>query len=142
MIDTVLVAFDGSPLSERALTYAVENFPNATITTIYVIDPIDSIIDVEAGGLPVAEDWYENARERATSIHSTAADLAAEHDIDVETVTEVGKPAGRILEYATDHDVDQIVMGSHGRSGIDRTLLGSVTERVTRRARRPVTVIA
>ncbi|KAA9404738.1 universal stress protein, partial [Haloarcula hispanica] len=41
-----------------------------------------------------------------------------------------------------DHDVNQIVMGSHGRSGIDRALLGSVAETVTRRARIPVTIIS
>jgi len=140
MPDNVLVAFDGSPLSERALSYALENFPHATITTMYVIDPVDSVTDVEAGGLPVAEDWYDNAQERATSIHSTATDLAAEHDIDLSTVTDVGRPARAILEYADDHDIDQIVMGSHGRSGIDRTLLGSVAETVTRRARIPVTI--
>jgi len=51
MPDNVLVAFDGSPLSERALTYAIENFAEATLTTIYVINPIDSVINVEAGGL-------------------------------------------------------------------------------------------
>ncbi|WP_348608829.1 universal stress protein [Halobaculum rarum] len=142
MPDNVLVAFDGSPLSERALTYAIENFPDATITSLYVINPIDSVIDVEAGGIPVAKDWYDDARERATSIHTVATDLAATHDIDLNTVTEVGKPARAILEYVDDHGIDQIVLGSHGRSGIDRTLLGSVAERVTRRARIPVTVIA
>jgi len=141
MHDDVLVAFDGSPLSERALTYAFETFPDATITAIYVIDPIDSVIDVEAGGLPVAEDWYDTAQARATGIHTTATDLAAEHDIVLDTVTEVGKPAREILDYADDHDVDQIVMGSHGRSGLDRTLLGSVAETVTRRARIPVTIL-
>ncbi len=141
MPDNVLVAFDGSILAERALTYAIENFSDAAITTMYVIDPIDSVIDVEAGGLPVAEDWYDNAKERATTIHTTATDLAEEHDIDIDTVTEVGRPARVILEYADDHDIDQIVMGSHGRSGIDRTLLGSVAETVTRRARIPVTII-
>jgi hypothetical protein len=61
MPDTVLVAFDGSPLSERAVTYALETFLDATITTLYVINPVDSVIDVEAGGLPIAEYWYENA---------------------------------------------------------------------------------
>ncbi|MDG5778338.1 universal stress protein [Haloarculaceae archaeon H-GB2-1] len=142
MPDRVLVAFDGSPLSERSLTYAIETFPDATITTLYVINPIDSVVDVEAGGLPVAEDWYDNAKERATRIHTMATDLAAERDTDIETVTEVGRPARAILEYARDHDVDQIVMGSHGRSGIDRTLLGSVAETVTRRARIPVTIIS
>ena len=138
----VLVAFDGSPLSERALTYAIETFPDASITSMYVINPIDSVIDVEVGGLPVAEDWYENAKEEATRIHTTATDLAAERNGELDTVTEVGKPARAILEYAADHDIDQIVMGSHGRSGIDRLLLGSVAERVTRRARIPVTVIS
>jgi len=138
----VLVAFDGSPLSERALTYAIETFPDAPITSIYVINPIDSVIDVEAGGLPVAKDWYENAKEEATRIHATATDLAAERNTELDTVTEVGKPAQAILKYAADHDIDQVVMGSHGRSGINRTLLGSVAETVTRRARIPVTIIS
>jgi nucleotide-binding universal stress UspA family protein len=138
----VLVAVDGSPLSERALTYAIETFPDALITSMYVINPVDSVIDVEAGGLPVAEGWYENAKEGATRIHATATDLAAERGVELETVTEVGKPARAILEYADDHDVDQIVMGSHGRSGIDRALLGSVAETVTRRARIPVTIVS
>jgi len=141
MPDNVLVAFDGSPLSERALSYAIENFSDAALTTIYVIDPVDSVIDVEAGGLPVAEDWYDNAQERATNIHTMAEDLAADHDIDLKTVTETGRPARAILEYADDHGIDQIVMGSHGRAGIDRALLGSVAETVTRRARIPVTII-
>jgi nucleotide-binding universal stress UspA family protein len=138
----VLVAVDGSPLSERALTYAIETFPDASITTVYVINPIDSVIDVEAGGLPVAEDWFENAKEEATRIHTTATNLAAERNTALDTVTEVGKPARAILEYADDHDIDQIVMGSHGRSGIDRALLGSVAETVTRRARIPVTIVS
>jgi nucleotide-binding universal stress UspA family protein len=142
MPNHVLVAFDGSPLSERALTYAIENFPDRPITTIYVINPIDSVSDVEAGGLPVAEDWYDNARDRATRIHTEATNLAADRDTELGTVTEVGKPARAILKYADDHDIDQIVMGSHGRSGIDRTLLGSVAETVTRRARIPVTIIS
>ncbi|MUW14207.1 universal stress protein [Halorubrum sp. CBA1125] len=141
MPDNVLVALDGSPLAERALMYALETFPNATITTLYVINPIDSVIDVETGGLPVAEDWYENAQERATNIHTTATDLAAEHDIVLDTVTEVGNPPREILDYADSHGIDQIVMGSHGRSGLDRTFLGSVAETVTRRAQIPVTII-
>ena len=142
MADNVLVAYDGSPLSERALTYAIETFPDTAITTLYVINPIDSIIDVEAGGLPIAEDWYENAKEKATRLHATATDFAAERDTELDTITEVGKPARAILEYADEHNIDQIIMGSHDRSGIDRMLLGSVAEEVTRRARIPVTIVS
>lgn len=139
--NNVLIAFDGSPLSELALTYALETFSVANFTALYVINPIDSILDVEAGGLPVAEDWYDNARERARRLHASATDLAAEYDVDLDTITEIGKPERVILEYVDDNGVDQIVMGNHGRSGLDRMLLGSVAETVTRRARIPVTTI-
>jgi nucleotide-binding universal stress UspA family protein len=141
MPDSVLIAFDGSPLSGRALTYAIENFAEATLTTIYVINPFDSVLDVEASSLPVAEDWYEDAQERAVEIQRSAKDLAEDHGTEIDTVTEVDRPARAILEYADDNDIDQIVMGSHGRSGFDRVLLGSVAETVTRRARIPVTII-
>lgn len=141
MPETVLVAFDGSPLAERALTYAIETFPEAAITTVYVINPIDSVVDVEAGGLAVAGDWYDRAQDRAGRINAAAADLAADRGTELDTVTSVGKPATAILDYARDHGIDQIVMGSHGRSGLDRAILGSVAETVTRRARIPVTVI-
>ncbi|TQQ81707.1 universal stress protein [Halonotius roseus] len=142
MPDNVLVASDGSPLSERALIYALETFPDATFTSIHVIDPVDSVIDVEAGGLSVAEEWYENAQDRANSIHTSDRDIAAEHAVELETVTEIGRPATEILDYAENNDIDQIVIGSHGRSGLDRILLGSVAETVTRRAQIPVAVIA
>ena len=142
MPDNVLVAYDGSPLAERALRYALDMFPEAVITSIFVINPVDSVIDVEAGGLPVAEDWYDNAQERASTIHSRATDIAGELGTDIDTLTEIGRPATTILGYAADNDVDQIVIGSHGRSGIERALLGSVAETVTRRAKIPVTVIA
>lgn len=142
MPDNVLVALDGSSLSERALIYALDTFPDASITTIFVINPIDAVIDAEASGLPAASDWHENAKTHAKSIHRTAEDLAAERNTDLIIATEVGNPARTILEYTGDNTVDQIVMGSHGRSGLDRALLGSVAERVTRRARIPVTVVA
>jgi len=142
MTANVLVAYDGS-LAFRACAHVrYRDLPDAPITAIYVINPIGSVIDVEAGGLPVAEDWYENAKEEATRIHTTATDLAAERNTELDTVTEVGNPVRAILEYADDHDTDQIVMGSHGRSGLNRALLGSVAETVTRRARIPVTIVS
>jgi len=56
---------------------------------------------VEAGGLPVAEDWYENAKEEATRIHTTATDLAAERNTELDTVTEVGNPVRAIPNTLT-----------------------------------------
>lgn len=141
MPDRVLVPFDGSPLSARALEHAVENFPAASITSLYVINPLDSVFDVEAGGLPVAEEWLDAARDRADAIQATATETAAAHGLEIDTVTVDGRPAREILDYADERDVDQIVMGSHGRSGVERAFLGSVAETVLRRSRVPVTII-
>lgn len=137
----VLVPLDGSDCSRHALKHTLETFPDATITTIHVIDPLDSVYATEAGGLPVAEEWYDNAQERASEIHGDAQELADEYGTNVDTVTEVGKPARTILEYADNNELDQIVMGSHGRKGLERIVLGSVAESVVRRATVPVTVV-
>jgi nucleotide-binding universal stress UspA family protein len=53
----------------------------------------------------------------------------------VETVTAVGEPAVEILDHAAKHGIDLLVLGTHGRSGLEHALLGSVTERVVRKAR-------
>lgn len=141
MVARILVPYDGSSPSRRALEHTIEKFPSDSITSIYVINPVEAIYDVEAGGLPVAETWYENAQERADSTHRTAIELAEQHDVELDTVTVAGKPAREILEYAEEHGTDQIVMGSHGREGLSRAILGSVAEAVIRRAAVPVTIV-
>ena len=141
MTDRVLVPFDGSPPSIRALKHAVETYSDASITTIFVINPIESVFAVEAGGLPVSKSWYGDQKERATAVQSTAREIAAGSDVELDTAIEAGQPARKILEFADHHDIDQIVMGSHGRDGIERAILGSVAETVIRRAPVPVTII-
>jgi nucleotide-binding universal stress UspA family protein len=137
----VLVPVDGSPLSTTALDTALETFPDASVTVLYVIDPVESVYAVESGGLPVADDWYDQATARAESIFEAATDTAGAGGRAVDTATVVGRPAREILGYVDDHGVDHVVMGSHGRRGFDRLLLGSVAETVLRRSTVPVTVV-
>ncbi|MFB6177175.1 MAG: universal stress protein, partial [Halobaculum sp.] len=59
----------------------------------------------------------------------------------VETDTAVGRPASAIVEYAETNEVDHLVLGSHGRTGVSRLLLGSNAEKVVRRSPVPVTVV-
>jgi nucleotide-binding universal stress UspA family protein len=141
MPDRVLVPFDGSPLAERALEHAARNLADAAIVAVYVVNPLDSILSVEAGGLPVAADWYEDERERAAAALDEATALAADRGVEIETAVVTGQPTREILAYADEHDVDQIVLGSHGRDGVRRAILGSVAETVVRRAGVPVTVV-
>ncbi|WP_254525959.1 universal stress protein [Natrinema caseinilyticum] len=64
-----------------------------------------------------------------------------EKGVDVVTETRKGEPAQEILEYSEENNIDIIVMGTHGRSGFDHVLIGSVAERVVRHATIPVLTV-
>lgn len=132
----VLVPIDGSDPADAALEYAFERFGDADVTALYVMDPVDG-----AWGPGSADGWLATAEDRSEVVLSTVEERAAEAGRDVETDSVVGRPARAIVEYAEERGVDHVVMGSHGRDGISRVLLGSVAETVVRRSPVPVTVV-
>ena len=133
----VLIPFDGTPQSEAALTFAAEEWPDAAFTLLYVIDPVTAGFGQRA--LPgSSETWYENARETARNCLDEARELVAR---PVETRIEVGSPARVVVDIASEDPFDHVVLGSHGREGVSRILLGSVAEAVVRRSPIPVTVV-
>lgn len=72
------------------------------------------------------------------NLEATAEKLAG---IDTTTAVDSGTPHEVILGYADEHGIDLIVMGTHGRTGLDRYLLGSVTEKIVRMADQPVMTV-
>jgi nucleotide-binding universal stress UspA family protein len=136
----VLVAYDDSAQAEAALEFVLDSFPDAHVTLLTVVDPVDTGSRRRIALPPFGDQWLERAREDATDVLDAAADHVRDADVDVDTEIEVGRPANTIVGYAEDHDVDHVVMGSHGRSGVTRILLGSVAEAVIRRSSVPVTV--
>jgi nucleotide-binding universal stress UspA family protein len=133
----VLVPFDGTPQAEAALTFVAETWPDAAVTLLYVVDPITAGFGQRA--LPgSAEAWYENARETARKCFEEARALVTD---PVETRIEVGSPARVVVDAADEGTYDHVVLGSHGREGVSRVLLGSVAEAVARRSPVPVTVV-
>jgi nucleotide-binding universal stress UspA family protein len=136
MSRTVLVAVDGSPSSEAAVEFVAAEWPSATALLLHVVDP--SAVGYRAVAT-TAETWYERERERADELLDDAADPLPE-TATVERLVEVGRPASTIVEVAKREGVDHVVVGSHGRAGMSRVLLGSVAEAVVRRSPVPVTV--
>lgn len=141
MGERILVPFDGSPLARRALERAVTEHPGADITALYVLDPLLAVYEAEVEGLPAAESWHERMAEFADDVCAAAVEHIDGHDCTITTATEVGRPARAILEYADEHGIEHIIMGSHGREGVSRLVLGSVAERVMRHAPIPVTIV-
>jgi len=133
----VLVPVDGSPPSDEALQYAIEQFADDEFVALYVMDPVDG---ATAWGPASGEDWLSTAEQHAENVLDNAAETATEAGVEMTTDSTVGRPANAIVEYAQENGLDHIVIGSHGRDGITRVLLGSVAETVVRRASVPVTV--
>ncbi|WP_225335458.1 universal stress protein [Halomicrobium urmianum] len=136
----ILVPVDGSEQAECAVEFVTEQYPDATVILFHVINPAEAGYSAEASVPTFSEEWYDQEKARAERLFDELEAAADATGTSVERVVEVGRPTTAIVDYADEHDVDQIVMGSHGRSGVSRILLGSVAETVVRRASVPVTV--
>lgn len=137
----VLVPLDGSPLATVALEEALERF-DCRVTVLNVVTPIDAAMS-EGGIIDAGEQRLESARERTDSVVKQAETRATDSDQTVETAVEAGDPAETILAYVDAHDVDRVVMGSHGgeRTRVARRLLGTVATAVVGQAPVTVTVV-
>lgn len=129
---------DGSALSERALAYALENHPDASVTVLTVVaEP--SVMMGEAMSIAFEDDIEAAAEERGEEVFDCAREVAADHEAEIDTVVAIGRPARAIVSCAEDYDA--VVIGSHGGSVLDRLFVGNVAETVFRRSPVPVTVV-
>jgi len=140
MASAILVPVDGSEQSFDALEYAIAEFGEATITVLTVLDPAEVGAGTEIAMTVNADEWMATAEKRAEGHFERARELAGA-DVDLRTETEIGRPARTIVDVVEEGGFDHVVMGSHGREGVSRILLGSVAETVVRRSPVPVTVV-
>lgn len=135
----ILVPIDESSPSRHALEYAVEEFPDAEITALYIIN----LSNYQCGNTHMyyAAELLERLDEVEKTVFETVRQTATEHGREIMTKLKAGLPAETIIKYATMHEIDHIVIGSHGRTGISRLLLGSIAEEVARQSPVPVTII-
>ena len=141
MVDEILVPVDGSEPSDAALTFAFERFPDAHFVALTVVVPTEVWYGAMDADPAAFEEFRETGEQEAEAVLDDARARAEEAGVTLSTDLTFGQPARSIVSYAEEHDPDQIVMGSHGRDGVSRVLLGSVAETVVRRSTVPVTVV-
>lgn len=136
MYDRILLTTDGSESSEAAIQHAgslAEKY-GSEIHILYVSDVRSQMGD------PSMEFVVDNLEEIGKKAVETVKEKIPS---EVETVTcvEPGIPHREIISYSEAEDIDLICMATHGRSGLDRILIGSVTEKVTRKSKVPVMTV-
>ena len=136
--DSILVPYDSSEGARAAAAHAIDlaRDVGATVHFCHVID--QSILAGEYTDGTVLDTLRRVNREALQEASSKAEEAGA---IPGETTVTVGVPHRKIVEYAAEIEVDCLVMGTHGRSGVGQKLLGSVTERVIRMATGPVLTV-
>jgi nucleotide-binding universal stress UspA family protein len=136
MVRSILVPLDGSELSEGVLPYvhriAVAN--DADVELLSIADPLSW------GEFPTNLDPNQVTKRLAGYLNATQQTLEAE-GLRVRSAVVFGREAETILSWASDHDADLIAMSTHGRSGVSRWALGSVTDKVLHGTHRPLLVV-
>jgi len=137
MFDTVLVPADGSDHTVRAAEHgaAIAEAFDATLHVITVVDHRAAAGPFDTGGL--REEFLDRLEADAEDIVDAVA-KAVDASQGLQTAVRRGDPVDEILDYAADHEIDLVAMGTHGRTGVERYVMGSVTEQVVRRAGVPV----
>lgn len=133
---SILLATDGSTYSETATQKAIE-FAKAYGEKLKIL----AVINTSDEFLTIAPRIQQEMVESAQKLVQTTAQRAKEMECEVETFVKEGDTAQTIAELAKKEGVDAIVMGSHGRTGIRRLLMGSVTEGVINLSPCPVLVV-
>ena len=140
MYDDILLPTDGSEGIAAAATHA-ETLADRFDATVHVLSVVDTRNRFESptGGLSM-EAWTEAERDRAEHAVENAVALLGDEP-SVETAIVEGVPKTAITDYVEDEGVDMVVMGTHGRTGLDHYFIGSVTEKVVRRSPVPVVTV-
>ena len=134
----ILVPTDGSEGAEAAISPAVDiaRTYDARVHALSVIDTMAMGVDVRSSA--ILDALEESARSAVETIEEQAARASVSA---VETAIQHGYPYRAIRSYVEEHDIDLVVMGTHGRSGIERYLLGSVAEKTVRTSPVPVMTV-
>lgn len=142
MFDRILIPTDGSDPTKSAVDMALNlaEVHDATLHVLYIVDQPTSVSGM-GEGFAGLNDLLDALEERGQQATKAIIKQARERNIETTAAVRRGNPHNDILSYAEDNDIDVIVMGTHGRTGVKRALLGSVTENVVRHSEIPVLTV-
>jgi universal stress protein A len=138
-IKSILCPMDFSDASNNAYRYACEfaRSMGSKIQLLHVVEPRPIAADMSLAYIPVEEDLVKAAQDDLVPV----LEEARKNGLDVQADVMIGVPVDVILQQISDLDASLLIMGSHGKSGLSRLLMGSVAEGVVRKANVPVLIV-
>ena len=135
----IVIATDGSENTQKAISYGIKlaKLSGATVHALHVVD-ISSVSQSWTAGKETMREILTKDGQKATS---KVKELGEASGVDVKEVLLEGHPSKEIIDFAENNDIDLIVMGTLGKTGLDRFLMGSVAETVVRNSKVPVLVV-
>jgi nucleotide-binding universal stress UspA family protein len=142
-ISKILVPVDFSEYSELALNYACELAQKfgAELHVLNVIEDNTPSVSEAALAYPAFQEYFHTLKQDAESKIASLPGPSRPAPARVVRHVLLGRPYKEITHYAAEHEVDLVIMGTHGRTGIAHWFLGSVAEMVVRKAPCPVLTI-
>jgi len=141
IVQHVLVPIDFSATADRALAYAIALAQQlqARLTLLHVLDMTPVTMDEMTAGMTAT--YLEAQETEAQRLLQASRERVQRAGLQGESLLVQGPPPQTILDTAGEQGVDLIIMGTHGRTGLARVLLGSVAEHVVRQGPCPVLVV-
>lgn len=143
----IMIATDGSACSRLVADKGIElaRLSGGTVYAVYVVStdyfaPIngDSFpMSVDPYWMPIREAWEKQGQQALNTIKS----LGNMKRINVEPVLLEGNPSEELIRYAEEEKMDIVIMGTHGKTGLNKLLLGSVAEKLVHHLKVPVMVV-
>lgn len=136
----IVIATDGSEYSKRAISYGIElaKISGAMVHALHVVDTTSSISQSWTVGKGSISEILKKEGEKAISEIKEREEASG---IEVKEVLLEGHPSNEIIDFAENNNIDLIVMGTLGKTGLDRYMMGSVAEKVVRGSKVPVLVV-
>jgi len=136
----IVLATDGSENTQRAISYGIElaKLSGATVHALYVVDTPSIISENWTAG---KETIYEIIRADGKKVVSKVKKIGEASGVEVKEVILEGYPSNEIIDFAENNNIDLIVMGTLGKTGLEKFLMGSVAEKVVRGSKVPVMVV-
>jgi len=136
----IVIATDGSKNVQRAISHGIEfaKLSGAIVHALYVVNTPSTISENWTAGKETIYNIMKNDGKKAVS---KIKEIGEASGVEVREVLLKGYPSSEIIDFAENNNIDLIVMGSLGATGLERFLIGSVAETVVRGSKVPVLVV-